>query len=156
MTAISDAVFTFLIASSLSGMAINTAVQLLPPPRATDYYRLESIFVPDAIEGAPIRMDVDREIMTDFQGRYSVTVRSMSAQGWRISCVAESAWREYRGGSAPLGDVDLAWWTDNECSNIPAGLAEICTAINIRVPGEPVAARCSNVFRIWAKPQERR
>jgi hypothetical protein len=156
MTAISDAVFTFLIASSLSGMAINTAVQLLPPPRATDYYRLESVFVPDAVEGAPIRMDVDREIMTDFQGRYQVTVRNLSDRGWKIDCTAESPWRGYRGGSAPLEVITLDWWTDGACTAVPVGLAEVCTTITIRAPGEPIASLCSNVFHVFDKQEDRR
>lgn len=156
MTTISDAIFTFMVASSLSGMALNTAVQLMPGPSAADYYTLNEVVVPDAVEGEEIAMNVDRDIITDFQGRYTVTARSLSDVGWNITCYMTSPWRHYQAESAPLDNVTLAWWTDGACHFLPVGLAEICTTITIRAAGDPLVSKCSNIFRVWENVEDRR
>jgi hypothetical protein len=153
---VSDAIFGFMIASSITGMALNTAMQLMPGPHGADFYSFEAVHVADTWEGQPVMLAVDREIHMDFQGRYSVTVRHAADNGWQIACDAASPWRNYRRGSAPLGEVTLDWWTGGACAVLPIGLNEICTTITVRAPGEPAVTECSNVFRVWPRNDESR
>ena len=120
---------------------------------AENWYILNKVYVEDAALGRPVRMAVDREILRDFDGRYTVTVRRLP--DFDAVCSGGSS-VNYTTQSKLPDPLTLKWWTYGaipDCmSQMMPGQYEITTCIYIEphilwLP-ERVLCRKSNVFRI--------
>ena len=109
-------------------------------------------FVHDAQVGAPVFMDVEREIRRPFLAEWTVIVRKLENNGWSVACTAHGK-GNYLPGAALPDPLTLEWWTDGQCSHPPPGRLYLTTIWRIDGPaGKRPVVVTSNVFEVAASP----
>lgn len=120
---------------------------------ASHWYRLDRIFVADAVVGQPIHMEVDRTVVRDFEGAYSVKVRALPS---RITICSGGSEVPYQTDGALPNPLTLAWWSYGAAPDCMSGLTpgqyELTTCVTIHpdlwLLGPRRACATSNVFTI--------
>ena len=119
--------------------------------------RSVTISAPVATEAIPIV--VSRDIHTDFNGGYSVTIREQPTN--HVFCTSGDVAVPYRSETDPVAGKDLAWWafggdcTDRIAPGLPAGdyTIETCHYVSRPLLILPSKRRCvlSGVFTVWGE-----
>jgi hypothetical protein len=115
--------FNFVIALSVFGMSVPTAVQLIPQPQTGDYFEVRDI----ALE-RPDRLYVDRAIKRPVDMSFRVRVQERVPGGWRTVCEGRDGPIHYDPGTVLDQPVTLEWWTNGECVTLPEGPARVITS----------------------------
>ena len=123
---------------------------------ADHWYRLDRVYVSDAVEGAPVTIAVDRTIISEFDGRYTVTVRRLP--GFSAVCSGGSTVAYTPRAHLP-DPLTLEWWSygaQPECMRVlHPGEYEMETCITIEphvmLLGPRRTCRMSNIFEIMAE-----
>lgn len=108
-----------------------------------------TVHIEDSRAGEPIHMVVTREIKREYIGSWVVSIRRWEG-GWVTHCSATSATVYYPDAKLPK-DLTLAWWTQDQCSNLPVGKYYASTAWTILLPGllpDKQVIVGSNVFEV--------
>lgn len=115
---------------------------------ASWWFEVRAVDVKSAHFGEPVEMAVDRSINRSFAGKWSVTVRQWDGSGWVAWCNATGQ-SNYREGARFPVPLTLKWWTDGQCTPLPAGRYKLTTAwlIDTMLPDKTVVVD-SNVFQI--------
>lgn len=138
--------FQWIVACALVGLFF-IFLNWLP---ASIWYDVATLHVNDAKVGESPRLIVDRSINQDFSGSWVVTVRKRDGQRWDIFCGASQTLR-YKPTSILPPDVDLNWWTANQCKPLPAGTYYFNTTWKIEAPSpipDKTVSIDSNIFEV--------
>lgn len=117
---------------------------------ASRWLEVRSVQIDNAAEGEEVTMTVDRQIHSDFIGEWVVSVRNVD---YGVVCTATGV-SSYRKGAKFPNPLTLDWWTNGECSDLPAGKYFVATDWLIRAHGiwpEKTFRQDSNVFEISGK-----
>lgn len=126
------------------------ALQVLPP--ASYYFDANHMQVADAPAGAEIILFVDREIKRPVYGRWTVTVRKQTDDGWELACVPARGVSDYFPQAKLPDPLTLSWWTDGQCTLAEPGKYFITTTWSFEPQGLPgvrtTRPLVSNIFTI--------
>lgn len=78
-------------------------------------------------DGDTARIEYDRTISREGDMTYSVRVMERGTNGMSQYCAMDLGPIHYSPEAELPEMIDLAWWTNGECSELPAGRAEIWT-----------------------------
>lgn len=135
------------IAIIASGWLMLLAPVLWP---ASWWFRVDRVFVHDAVAGSTPMIDVERQIVRPFRGKWIATVqRRNAAGGFYAYCTARNN-GDYRPDNALPDTVDLNWWTWPVECRLPIGTYRLNTLWTIQAPLFPdkEVRITSNVFTI--------
>jgi hypothetical protein len=126
------------------------AAQVLPT--AAFWFDARTMVVPDAPLSADVVLVVDREIKRAVYGRWTVTVRRQTEDGWTLACPPSRGSSDYNPKASLPDALTLDWWTDGQCAISEPGRYFITTTWTFeprRLPGtRTTAPLVSNVFTI--------
>ena len=124
-----------------------------------DYIDLRAVSVEPANAGESIPITVSRDILSDFDGGYNVTIRTQPSN--HVYCTSGDVALHYRTETDPITGKDLAWWafggdcTDRMTPGLPAGTytLETCHYVSRPLVILPRKTRCvgPEVFRIFGE-----
>jgi hypothetical protein len=114
--------FNFVIALSVFGMSVPTAVQLIPQPQTGDYFEVREIRLE-----YPNRLYVDRVIKLPVYISYHARVQERVPGGWRTVCEGRDGPILYDPSTVLDQPVTLEWWTNGKCATLPEGQARVIT-----------------------------
>lgn len=116
---------------------------------ASEWLVVDRVIVRDTKQGLPVRMHVERQIVKDFTGTWSVNIRSVSTDGLEIACTA-SGGGLYRKAARFPDPLTLDWWTFPVRCDLPPGQYTVDTVWRIQAASDRVktVTALSNVFTI--------
>lgn len=88
------------------------------------------IHVSDGMAGQTITMEVDRQIVRPFFGKWSAIVRKRQGAGWVVVCPSDGS-ADYRTDAVLPEDLTLEWWTAGACPALVAGTYILTTTWEI-------------------------
>ena len=132
---------------ALAYLAFKAAVIFWP---ASWWFEVRRVLVFDAIAGAEVLMEVDREIHRPFLANWFVVVRRYNDGAWEVVCTADGS-ADYRPEAALPDPLTLDWWTQGACPSLPPGrylVSTIWTIPGRRTLPDKVVQTASNVFTV--------
>ncbi|MGE0653261.1 MAG: hypothetical protein AB7P12_16180 [Alphaproteobacteria bacterium] len=117
---------------------------------ASFWFKVDRVYVHDAVDGSTPLMEVDRTIVRPFHGRWIATVLRKNHRGtYATFCTAVGA-NDYRPGNMLPDMVDLNWWTWPTRCTLPPGTYFLNTLWTIDAPFFPdkEVRISSNAFEI--------
>lgn len=129
-----------------SGWLLLLAPVLWP---ASWWFRVDRVFVHDAVAGSTPLMEVERAIVRPFRGRWIATIMRGGSRGFYAYCTARGQ-NDYRPDAMLPDTVDLNWWTWPVECKLPEGTYRLNTLWTIQSPLVPdkEVRITSNVFVI--------
>jgi len=130
-------------------MAYYSGVKEAAP--ATDFFVVNTLSIPDFVEGTDPVMVYDRTIKKDFLGTFMVEIRATTATANYTVC-SNSGSRSYTVGKKLPETITLKWFVDRDCGLL-AGQYVAETTWKIEAQGYPMKeySAVSNVFRVIPK-----
>jgi hypothetical protein len=121
----SDTIFASIVALGVAGLTIDGAVSILPKPRTSQFFEVQSVRAER--DGVTAQLWVDRIIKAPVHMSYTVRVQEWTPGGWRQFCRADGGPFLYDPEATIDRPVSLDWWTNGICPVLPDGRARIVT-----------------------------
>lgn len=146
-----DAYAAIVGAALLTGwFAYSSTVKDASP--ATDFFSIETLNIPDFVEGNDPVMSYSRTIKQNFFGTYIVEIVDVKANRASLPVCINSGSRNYTVGKKLPNPVTLGWFVNKDCGLKPGQYIANSTW-KIEADGYPPKSydKSSNVFRVIPK-----
>jgi hypothetical protein len=132
-----DVIYGFAVAMGITGLAIDSAVQLMPDPHTAGFFEVRGI-TGERNDGE-VSLFVDRTIHHQIHMEASVRVMERSGNGWREYCQAQGPVTLYLPDNVLDQPVTLGWWTWGQCPDAPSPTKIVTTWAPVSGGLDPVS-----------------
>lgn len=142
----SETIFSAMVAFGVGGLVIDGLYQVAPKPRTANAFEVHSISAERVGDG--IEIDFDRSIYMPIVMGFTVRVQEDVAGGYRQFCKMSSPPFQYQPDAVLPDVIDMVWWSDGKCPDVPDGATRISTTWT---PSDPKYKPITKIFEVEPK-----